>query len=79
MFNQHPEPTYNQYKVRQIAGNKMGAVFGITIPRDIALAHENITFTIEESGGNLILRSGLDIKAFKREVREFTFEVNEKD
>lgn len=71
MSNPAPQQTYNQYKVRKLSWNKAGEVYGITLPRQIAIKFEGIKFTITSSGENIILQSGLDIVNLRKEIDSF--------
>lgn len=64
-------PTYKQYKVRELSWNKHGTVFGISIPREIAEKHKDISFTIEETANGIMFKSGLDLIQFKKEVKKY--------
>lgn len=70
MSNQHPQQTYNQYKIRGISWNHIGVVYGISIPREIAIQFEGIKFNIVKSGNNIILYSGQDLIQLKRDMEK---------
>ena len=64
------------YKVRKIVSRK-NDVYGITIPKEIAIRSENITFSIEMSGTSLIFNSGSNKTYTKEEIENYKFnEVN---
>mgnify|MGYP001593379746 CR=1 FL=1 len=74
MSNSAPQQTYDQYKIRRISWNKQGDIYGITIPRSIALQFEDVKFTASIEGESIILKSGLDIVKLKREMGEYKIE-----
>ena len=70
-MNEHPQQTYNQYKLRVISWNKNGSVYGLTFPREIAEEIINIKFTINKlDNGDIVLKSGLDIANLKEEIKQ---------
>lgn len=47
-----------QVKLRQIASGKSGAVYGVTIPIEIASSYQNTYFHVSEQDGCILLVSG---------------------
>ena len=74
MANPSPQQTYNQYKVRPITWNKSGKVYGISLPREVALQFLDVKFNVEVQEGKIILTSGLDLVKLKKEIKHQKFE-----
>ena len=66
-------PSYNQYKIRKLSWNRLGNVYGITLPRELAERFLDVKFTIESTGSTIILTSGIDIMQLKKEAQSISF------
>lgn len=60
------------FKIREVV-KREDPVFGITIPQDIAILHENTYFKIESNGENILLISGTYRKVTMEEAKAYQF------
>ena len=64
-----------RYKLHVIANsNSPYSVYGITIPRDIAMFFNDIYFDIYKSGCSIILSSGCNFNPTRKEVEKYEYE-----
>ena len=49
-------------------------VYGLTIPKEIAIFVKGVTFDIEYSGTTLILKSGCDLETIKKAAKNYNYE-----
>lgn len=83
MSNSSPQQTYGQYKLRQIA-HSTNPIYGISIPRQIALPFQGVKFNIEIVSSNsqvvlnpgtyIVLKSGIDLVKLKEEIDKYNIE-----
>jgi len=60
-------------KVRVIRSGEY-PVYGIAIPKEIALLVKNVAYDIELRGTTLVLTSGCDLETIKKTAKEYMFE-----
>lgn len=63
-----------QYKIRVITRNIKGDVYGITIPREVALFFSGCFFTIEKSKDKILMNSGCVFNPTKEEISHYDLE-----
>ena len=49
-------------------------VYGLTIPKEVAIFVKGVTFNIEMQGTTLILKSGCDLETIKKEAKNYSFD-----
>jgi len=61
-------------KLRKIGAQKSGEqIKGLTVPKELAIFFEGVTFTVEKSGCSLIFTSGTLYSPTKQEVINYDF------
>ena len=61
-----------KYKIREVQSKDK--IYGITIPKEIAMFYKEVHFSIEMSGQHIVLQSGAAIVPTKEEIKTYQFE-----
>lgn len=61
-------------KLRVIKQDEKYPVYGVSIPREIAIFFQSVEFTVVKSGASIILTSGCSIAPTQEQVNKYKFE-----